>query len=827
MKKINKILPYAAAVILFMVISFAYFPDVLEGKRLNQNDQRTWKGGSHEIAKFEEKTGEHSFWTDSMFGGMPTYLISNYAPGNWVSYLYQILDFNHDMRPVGFVFLYMLGFFIALLLFGVDPWLSIVGAIAFGFSSYFFIIIGAGHLTKVAAIAFMPPVIAGIYHAYTKNKLGGTLVMTVFLALQLLVNHLQITYYTFIIVGIYLISQFIETLKNKKFADFAKTSAFLFVGVMIAVATNFSQIITTYDYGKDSTRGKSDLVTDKNNQTSGLDKDYATSWSYGKTETFNLFIPNLVGGASGGALTENSQMYKALQEYGAKNPEQIIKSMPTYWGPQPFTSGPVYIGALVIFLFLLGMFLVKGQIKWWIVSITALSILLAWGRNFMPLTDFFMDYFPGYNKFRTVSMILVIAEFSMPLLGFLALKRIVDKEVSEKEILKAVMYSAVGLVGLALIFMIPGIFSFSATSDAQQIPKELISALESDRASLLRSDALRSIVFVLMGAGLIWAFLKQKISKNILYLTLGLAVLFDMWTINKRYLNSDDFVSKISAEEPYTASTADNFILKDKEKDFRVLNLTVSPFNDASTSYFHKSIGGYHGAKLERYQELIDNVLQNELEILTQTLQAKDLDEKKINSVLSQLSVLNMMNTKYIIIDPNSLPMMNYFRLGDAWFVENVKTVENANDEIKAVQRFSPEVTAIVDKRFGDRLFNFTKDTAAVIQLTDYKPNQLTYRTKSASDQLAVFSEIYYGKGWNAYVDGKPSPHFRADYVLRAMKIPEGEHQIVFKFESKIWKTGNTISLIGSGLFIIFIVGGIFFMIRQQKAIEPEKIVKK
>ncbi len=824
MEKFKIILPYAAALIVFIVISFAYFPDVLEGKRLNQNDMKTWKGGAREMVNYEKETGEHSFWTNSMFGGMPTYLVSNYSPNNLTRYFYTSLDLNHNFRPASLVFLYMLGFFIALLFFGVDPWLSIVGAVAFGFSSYFFIIIEAGHLTKVAAIAFMPPIIAGIHHAYTKNKLGGTLVMTVFLALQLLVNHLQITYYTFMMIGVYLIFQIVDTIKNKKILDFSKASGLLIIGAIIAVSTNFSQIITTYDYGKDSTRGKSELKTDKNNQTSGLDKDYATSWSYGKVETFNLFIPNLVGGSSGGALSENSKMYKALEEYGAQNPKQLIKNMPTYWGPQPFTSGPVYIGAIVIFLFFLGLILVKGQIRWWIISITALSFALAWGHNLMPMTDLFMDYFPGYNKFRTVSMILIIAEFSIPLLGFLALKRIVDKEVSEKQVIKAVLYSAGGLVLVALFFMIPGIMSFSTASDGQSLPKELIPALEADRASLLRADALRSIVYVLIGAGLIWAFVKQKITKNVFYIVLGLVILLDLWTINKRYLNSEDFVSGISAEEPYIASTANKFILKDSDIDFRVLNLTVSTFNDASTSYFHNSIGGYHGAKLERYQELIDNVLQNEIGFLVQTMQQKDLTEEKLRAVLSKLSVINMLNTKYIIIDPNTLPIMNYFRLGEAWFVENVKIVENANAEITAVQNFSPDVTAVVDQRFNDQIFKFEKDTAAVIELTDYKPNELTYQTKTNSDQLAVFSEIYYAKGWNAYIDGKLSPHLRADYVLRAMKIPAGEHKIVFKFEPSIWVLGNMVSITGSVVFVLLIIGGLGFMVYQSRKYNKSKI---
>ena len=827
MKKINfqKIMPYLAAVLLFLLVTYAYFPDMLEGNRLSQHDMQTWKGGSNEIKQFKEETGEHSQWTNSMFGGMPSYLITNYSPNNIVQNIYNVLDFNHSQRPASLVFLYLFGFFIALILFGVDPWLAIVGALAFAFSSYFFIIIEAGHITKVAAIAFMAPIIAGVHHAYNKNKFTGAAFFTVFLALQLLVNHLQITYYTMLVVIIYLIFQAVETYKSKLYSTFAKASGILVICTIIAVSTNFAQMLVVYDYGKDSIRGKSELTSNKANQTSGLDRDYATAWSYGKMETFNLLIPNLVGGASTSKLSENSKMYEELVNYGAENPKNIIKSMPTYWGPQPFTSGPVYIGALMIFLFVMGLFLVKGKLKWWLLAATILSILLAWGKNFMFFTDLFLDYFPGYNKFRTVSMILVIAQFTVPLLGILAVKEIVEEKVTKEQILKSLLYSLGILGGIILILLIPGILSFTNASDAQNFKgaEALIPALESDRASIFRMDAFRSLAFILIGAAAIFAFSKKYIKVNMLYVIIGIAVLVDLWTVDKRFLNSEDFVSAQQERDPFKASEADKFILKDNEKDFRVLNFTVSTFNDASTSFFHKSIGGYSGAKMRRYQELIEGPISKEMSIFENSMQSKDATIEKIQASLARASVLNMLNTKYLIVDPNMLPVMNYFRMGNAWFVENVKQVANADEEIKAVDNFSPEITAIVDVRFKDELFNFTKDTSAVIKLIDYKPNKLIYETSAKTDQLAVFSEIYYAKGWNAYIDGKLSPHFRANYILRAMKVPAGQHKIEFKFEPAIWKTGNTISLIGSILFVLFIIGGLGFMVYQSRTKTKEE----
>jgi len=835
--KINKLIPYFTAIILFLIISLAYFPDTIQGKKLNQHDKTTWKGGAKETLDFYKETGEWPLWTNSLFGGMPTYLVSNNAPNNWTKYIYKVLDLGHKYRPVSFIFMALLGFFIALLLFEVKPWLAIIGAFAFAFSTYFLIIIEAGHITKVIAMAFMPPIIAGIYHAYNKKVFVGSIVMMIFLALQLLVNHLQITYYTLLIIIVYVIFEIIKSFKEKKQKEFIKASTVLFIAGLIAISTNFSQLITAYDYGKDSIRGKSELSLNKENKTSGLDKDYATAWSYGKLETLNLMIPNLVGGGSSGELSKDSEMYKEFKKLGVGNLSKIIKHMPTYWGPQPFTSGPVYIGAIIIFLFFLGLFLVKGHIKWWLLTATILSITLAWGKNFMPLTDFFLDYFPMYNKFRTVSMILVIAEFTIPLLAFLALRDIFANKVTKKEIYKALKWSGGIVVGIILILLInPGILSFSAENDAatfsrmfglqqdaqsQQVLKTLVSAIEQDRASLFRTDALRSLGFIVVSALLLWLFIEGKLKQTAFIASLGFLILIDLWAVDKRFLNSDDFVSARIEKEPFVKSKADKFILKDKELDYRVLNLAVSTFNDASTSYFHKSVGGYSGVKMRRYQELIDYAINPEISMLISSVN-NSASELEVQSTLMKLSVLNMLNTKYFIVNPSYPPMMNNLNLGNAWFVNEIKEVANADEEIKSVRAFNPERTAIIDKKFKGQFFKFKKDESATIILTSYAPNKLIYKSKAQTDQLAVFSEIYYGKGWNAYIEGKPAPHMRANYVLRAMKIPAGEHTIEFKFEPSIWKIGNTISLIGSIIFFLTLFGSIGFYFYKKNNIKEE-----
>ncbi len=793
MQKFNfkQILPHVVAVVLFLIISYAYFYPQLQGKVLLQSDMRNFYGMSKEILDYKAATGEQALWTNSMFGGMPAYLIS--------------VEFNHNLfinvlrvfmaicdRPANFVFVSLLGFYIALLIFKVKPWLAIAGSVAFAFSTYFFIIIDAGHSSKASALAYMAPIVAGVYMAYNRKILLGSLLMGFFLAVQLFINHLQITYYTFLIILVFGIFQFISSFKEKQLLRFLKATGALAFAAGLAVGSNASSIMLTYEWGKDSMRGESELtITEKNNKTTGLDKDYATSWSYGKAETMTLLIPNFFGGSSSGELSTSSETYNLLKQSYGENAKQVIKHLPIYWGDQPFTSGPVYVGAILMFLFVLGLFIVKGQLKWWLLTITILSIFLAWGRNFMWFSDIFFDYFPGYNKFRTVSMILVIAEFAIPLLAILGLKKIMDKEITKEQLMKPFKYSLIIVGSVTLLFaLLPGLFfDFSSPNDKELQSSGILPALMQDRESLLRTDAFRSLVFILLTAGLIYAFIIDKLKSGYFYIILTLLIMIDLWPITKRYMSSDAFVTKLEAKSPFKPTQADLDILQDKDPDFRVINLAANTFNDASTSYFHKSIGGYHGAKMKRYQELIEyHISKNNRE------------------------VWNMLNTKYFIIpvkDQAPKAVQNPDALGNAWFVKSYRMVANADEEIKALEKFSAKNEAIVDKRFADKIngLQINYDSTASIKLISYKPNALIYDTKATTDQLAVFSEIYYAKGWNTFIDGTPAQHFRADYVLRSMRVPAGNHKIEFKFQPKSYDTGNKISLASSALLLLLLVG--------------------
>ncbi|MCD4744685.1 MAG: YfhO family protein, partial [Bacteroidales bacterium] len=765
---LKKITPYIIAIILFLIITMIYLSPLLEGKKLKQDDIIRHKGMSKEIVDFREQTGEEALWTNSMFGGMPAYQISVDYKSNLISYIDKIFRLGLP-HPAGLIFLYFIGFFILLLILGVDPWLSIAGSLAFAFSSYFFIIIEAGHNSKAHAIGYMAPVLAGIILCFRGKYLWGGILTALFLALELKAGHPQITYYLALLVIILGIFEFAETIRLKKYTTFIKSVSILIIAVILAVLTNITNLWATYEYGKYTIRGKSELTTEQENRTTGLDKDYATAWSYGVSETLTFLIPDFMGGSSHGELSEKSETFKMLKQNQVPiaQAKQYIKHMPLYWGSQPFTSGPVYIGAIMCFLFVLGLIIIKGKIKWWLLTATILSIMLAWGHNFMALTDFFLDYIPGYNKFRAVSMTLIIAELTIPLLGILALKQAFDKEIDKKEIFKALKISFYIVGGITLFFAIfPGMFfDFSNVTDQQYLPAWLVEPLQSDRKNLLRFDAIRSFIFIFLALIIIWSVINKKLKRNYAYIFFIILILADMWTIDKRYLNNDNFIRKTQANTPYQKTQADIQIRKDTDPNFRVLNLTVDPFADASTSYFHKSIGGYHGAKLRRYQELYDFHIK-----------------------MNNINVLNMLNTKYVIqTDNNKQPQarQNPGALGNAWFVENYKIVENADEEIAALNDFDPVKTAIIDNSFKNELsgFNPKIDSSARIYQTEYKPNHLTYQYKSNNDQIAVFSEIYYDKGWNAYIDGNLMPHFRSNYVLRAMIVPKGEHTIEFKFE--------------------------------------------
>ena len=805
----QKILPYLTAVVLFLILSLAYFPDQMAGKVMKQSDTDTYRGMSKEIIDYREKTGEEALWTNSMFGGMPAYLISVRYPYNILGKVHTVLSIGH-YRPASFLFLSMLVFFIAMLMFGVNPWLSIVGSIAYAFSSFFLIFIEAGHLTKVQAMAYLPGIVASIYYAYKKKVWVGSLLLSVFLGIQLMVNHLQITYYTLMIVVIMMAFILWESIKEKTLPGFFKRSIIIGLAVILAIGVNFPNLWLTYEYGKYSTRGKSELTADQNHASSGLDKDYIVSWSYGVGETFTLLVPNFRGGKSIGSVGKDSKTYKLLaQNYPPAQLNNVTKQLPLYFGDQPFTSGPLYLGAIIIFLFFMGLFLVKSNFRWWILLATILAIMLAWGKHFMGFTNFFLDYVPGYNKFRSVSTILIITEFTFPFLSVLALQRIFFDKIEKKEMMKALKWST-GILGglLLLLWLLPKMFvNFSAPTDAnylQQGATEFVNALKSDRQHMLSMDAFRSLVFVLLAAGTLFFAFTKKLKTNHAIGILALLIVIDLWGVDKRYVNSDNFVSKSVDRLPFPKTQAIDMILNDKALDFRVFNLTVSPFNDASTSYYLKSIGGYHGAKMERYQELIEHQISK-----------------------NNIHVLNMLNTKYFIIpdrNNNNQPVvqMNPGALGNAWFVKGYQLVANADSEINALTKFDPATIAIVDKRFEDKVKNFKwqQDSTAYIKLSEYKPNHLTYDFVSKVPQFTVFSEIYYPNGWQAYIDGQPVDHFRVNYVLRAMIIPAGKHKIEFDFHPKGYFTGNKVALASSILLVLMTLGIIVAAFRQKNKVE-------
>lgn len=796
MKKIDfkKLLPYLAAIVIFLIVTLAYLSPIMEGKSLRQSDTMSWTGAAKEILDFRKANpGEEPLWTNSMFGGMPAYMISLLTPSNnIISFFERAMGLFSLPSPANMIFLYFIGFFILLCVLRLNPWLSIVGALAFGFSTYFFIILEAGHNTKALAIGYMAPVFAGIILAMRGKYLWGAILTALFLALEIKMNHIQMTYYLMILVIIYVIAELIQKIKEKQIMSFVKASVALLFAAIIAVSINVTNLWTSYEYSKETIRGKSELSFNPEIKTKGLDMDYATQWSYGIDETFTLLIPDFKGGSSSGKLGESSETYSVLKQNGVPNIKEITAQMPLYWGTQPFTSGPVYAGAIFIFLFVLGLFIVKGPMKWTLLIATVLSIGLAWGKNFMPLTQLFFDYFPMYSKFRAVASILVVAELCIPLLGILALNKIFTHQVEKAELMKWGKISLYITAGLSLFFALGGssIYDFRSANDAQlPYPEWLMNAIVADRQSIFTMDAWRSFAFIALAAGLIWLFVEKKINTSIAIISLLLLVLVDMWPVNKRYFDNSNFTSKRNVETPFQASQEDLMILEDKDPNYRVFNVTNNPFNDAQTSYFHKSVGGYHGAKLRRYQDLIEHQISK-----------------------NNMKVLNMLNTKYFIApDANKQPQVqrNIAALGNAWFVENYKLVENPDSEITALSSFEPATTAIVDKRFADYVKEIKtgRDSLSVIKLSSYKPNHLIYEADAKKDEFAVFSEIYYDKGWNAYLDGKEMPYIRVNYVLRAMKIPQGNHKIEFKFEPKSYFTGEKIGFASSLILLLMILG--------------------
>ncbi|MGE5394100.1 MAG: hypothetical protein ACM3P1_05100 [Candidatus Saccharibacteria bacterium] len=817
---LRKAMPAIIAVVLFLVISVIYFSPVLEGKKLQSSDGMQFKGMAKEIVDYREATGKEALWSNNMFSGMPAYLTSTLYPGEWFANIQKAV--TSISQPV-MILTFSFGFFFVLcLLLDIAVWPAFAASLAYGMMTFTFVVMVTGHLTKAHALTYTSLIVAGILVAYKKNRIGGSLIAALGLAWMLSANHLQMTYYAAILVLILGITYLIFAIKEKTLPEFSKTTAYLLVAALLAIGANFSRLYTTYEYGKYSMRGQSELTLKGESKTSGLDKNYILDYSYDLGEAMTAFIPRFKGGGMSEPLSTSSATYKMLAEsQGADRAKKMVEGgMPMYWGSQPISGAPFYFGAVLCFLFVLGLFIVKGKDKWWLLAVFVFSLLLSLGKNFSLLTNLMLDYFPGYNKFRDVKNIIVIEQFSMALLGALAIREVYLRKITDTEFMKGLKYSFGITSGLALIFaVIPGLAgNFSGSMDAQYLqmgyPQQFIDALISDRESALRVDAFRTFIFVALAAAGLWAYWNNKLkAQYALVLWVGLVVV-DMWPINKRYFNNDNFTSPKEVAAPFQEAPVDKEIKKDKDLYYRVLNLN-NPFADARTSYFHKSLGGYHGAKMERYNELITYGITPEM----QTLVAGFKQPATIDSVMANLPVINMLNTKYIIYDLKSSPLVNSHALGNAWLVKEVKVVDNADQEITSLKNFDPKTTAIVNKRFEGELSGFKNGSGeGEIKLVDYKPNYLKYEaTVNSGAQLAVFSEIYYPKGWVSLIDGKETNHISADFVLRAMVIPAGKHQIEFKFEPQSYFMGNKVSMASSILLLLAIGGYIFYVFKLKK----------
>ena len=818
----KRLIPDMVAVVLFAVISFAYFcPAVTEGRILSQHDSVAGIGAGQESKEYMERTGERTRWTNSIFGGMPTYQMS--PSYDSTDMLKGIENLYHLYLPtyVWYVFVMLLGFYILLRAFDFKVWMATLGAIIWAFSSYFFIIIAAGHIWKLITLAYIPPTIAGMVWCYRGKCLVGGLVTALFVALQIMSNHVQMTYYFLFVMLFMVIAYGVQAFRENTLAFYLKRTGVLIVAGLLGVCINLSNLYHTYEYSKESMRGKSELVKENSaNQTdSGLERDYITQWSYGIGETFSLLVPNVKGGASVPLAANEKAMEKANPMYGS-----IYSQLGQYWGEQPGTSGPVYVGAFVVFLFILGLFIVKGPMKWALLAATILSILLSWGKNFMGFTDFFIDYVPMYNKFRAVSSILVIAEFTIPLLAMLALKEVISTPTIIKERKKDFLISFGLTGGLALLFAIfPRVFfpSYVSTMEMnalQSIPADqlmpLLANLEEMRMSLFTSDALRSFFIILIGVNLILAYGMGKLKQNVLIGALAVLCLVDMWDVNKRYLYDEQFVEKEVQTQGFQQTETDKFILEDEALDYRVLNLASNTFNENNTAYWHKSVGGYHAAKLRRYQEMIEEHISGEMQGLYKAVADAGGEMEKLNP--AEFPVLNMLNTRYFIFPlqgGQTVPLDNPFALGNAWFVDEVQYVDDANEEIEAIHGFNPLQTAVVDKKFETLVKAVPSDSTATIELVSYEPNYLKYEVNSDKGGTVVFSEIYY-PGWQSSIDGEEAPHGRANYILRAMNVPAGKHVVEFKFDPDSLHVTETIAFIALGLLALMVIVVIFLKVK-------------
>ncbi|MDO4159524.1 MAG: YfhO family protein [Prevotellaceae bacterium] len=830
MKTWKQWLPDVLAVLMFAIISFAYFfPADIEGKILFRHDSAASKGLGQEISEYRERTGENTRWTNSLFCGMPTYQI---APAyDSLSAMDTVVDTYHLFLPenVWYVFAYLLGFYILLRAFDFRQSLAALGSIIWAFSSYFFIIIAAGHIWKVMALAYLPPLIAGIVLAYRGKYMWGLLVTALFTAFEVYANHVQMTYYFLFVILFMVIAYLVEAIRDKRIMHFFKASGVCLAGAVIGICLNLSNLYHTWEYGQETMRGKSELVKkNSSNQTnSGLDRDYITQWSYGIGETWTLLVPNTKGGASVSLAQNKTAMSKADSQF-----MEIYQQMGQYWGEQPGTSGPVYVGAFVFMLFILGLFIVKGPMKWALLAATILSILLSWGKNFMPFTNFFLDYIPMYAKFRTVASILVIAEFTIPLLAMLAMKKIVDEpEILTKKI-KFVYVSFALTGGIALLFaLMPTLFfsDFISSSEMRalgSIPSEylnpLIANLREMRQAMFTADCWRSFFIILVGSFILLLYKAKKLRTEYMVGAIIVLCLIDMWQVNKRYLNNSMFVNKSEREMPIEMTKTDEMILQDKSDcgDYRVLNLASNTFNENETSYYHKSIGGYHAAKLRRYQEMIDAYIAPEMQKLMSAVVQAGGDMAKVNGD-SIYPVLNMLNARYFIMplqDGQTMPIQNPYAYGTAWFVDKITYVNNANQEIDAIGKIDLRHEAVADSKFKTVLKDAVKQgNTSVVKITSYDSNHLTYEVNSDKGGIVVFSEIFYPE-WTATIDGKPAELGRVNYVLRALNVAPGKHKVELMFYPKSVDITETIAYVAYALLILIVALIAFLEYKKKKA---------
>ena len=827
MTLLKKWLPDMLAVLLFAVLAFAYFfPADIEGRILYRHDASAGRGAGQEGIEYMQKTGERSRWTNALFGGMPTYQMApSYHSTDKLSTMTKIY---HLFLPenVWYVFAYLLGFYILLRAFDFRQHLAALGSIVWAFSTYFLIIIAAGHIWKVWALAYLPPLIAGLVLAYRGKYLWGFVLTAIFTAFEINANHVQMTYYYLFIILAMVIAWLVDAIRKHQLAAFGKATAVCIAGAAIGVCINLSNLYHTWQYGQESMRGKSELVkkNSANQTSSGLERDYITQWSYGIDETWTLLIPNTKGGASVPMSESKIAMEKADPTY-----ESIYQQIGQYWGEQPGTSGPVYVGAFVMFLFVLGLLIVKGPMKWALLAVTILSILLSWGRNFMGFTDFFLDYVPMYAKFRTVASILVIAEFTIPLLAMMALKKLFDEPEGFSKYSKPIYISFGVTAGFCLLFALmpttffDGFVSSSEMRALSTLPQEhiqpLISNLVDMRTAVFTADCWRSFWIIVVGMVLLMAYKYRKLKAEYTIGAILVLCLIDLWQVNKRYLNDEMFVPQSEREAPQQMSQTDELILRDKALDYRVLNLASNTFNENETSYYHKSIGGYHAAKLRRYQEMIEQYISPEMQRLMNALAEAggDMTQVKGDSICP---VINMLNTRYFVFPlqgGQTVPIQNPYALGNAWFVDKISYAKNANEEILKVGQIDLRHEAVADEKFQAQLGDaVTQDTTSTVDIKSYEPNQLTYEVNSGKGGIVVFSEVYY-PGWTATIDGEPAELGRVNYILRALNVKPGKHEVVLSFFPKSVDTTETIAYTAYAILILVLAGAAFMAYRRKK----------